>query len=206
MLAFQRIFLDLGNVLFYLKTDLIWNRLITHCSHNREELAGRFYQSGLSVLYETGAISTDTFFNKVRELLGYQGSDDELRSDWNSLLEPIPDNLLFARELSDRYPVGIISNTNDCHQRYMETTGGFCDFTDLRIYSHEVGFLKPRLEIYQHALALARLAPHYCLFIDDREENVQAAQSLGMQAFTFPAGGSLRDFFASTIFSEFTVK
>src|SRR6266498_2560402 len=48
------------------------------------------------------------------------------------------------------------------------------------VISSEVGMRKPEERIYTHALAQLGLSPGQCVFIDDLEANVAAAQELGM--------------------------
>jgi putative hydrolase of the HAD superfamily len=56
----------------------------------------------------------------------------------------------------------------------------FTDLFDAVVISSEVGMRKPEQRIFLHALAKLGLAPQQCVFIDDIEANVAAAQALGM--------------------------
>ncbi|GLU49692.1 HAD family hydrolase [Nocardiopsis ansamitocini] len=56
----------------------------------------------------------------------------------------------------------------------------FADTFDAVVISGEVGMRKPEPEIFAHALELVGLPPEECVFIDDIEHNVTAAQELGM--------------------------
>jgi putative hydrolase of the HAD superfamily len=51
---------------------------------------------------------------------------------------------------------------------------------DVVVISGEVGMRKPEERIFQHAAGLLGLAPGECIFIDDAEANVAAAEALGM--------------------------
>ncbi len=48
------------------------------------------------------------------------------------------------------------------------------------VISAEVGMRKPEERIFRHAADLIGLAPGECVFIDDMEANVQAAEAMGM--------------------------
>jgi putative hydrolase of the HAD superfamily len=48
------------------------------------------------------------------------------------------------------------------------------------VISAEVGMRKPEERIFRHAADLIGLAPGECVFIDDMEANVRAAEALGM--------------------------
>jgi putative hydrolase of the HAD superfamily len=51
---------------------------------------------------------------------------------------------------------------------------------DAVVISAEVGMRKPEERIFRHATGLLGLDPAECVFIDDIEANVQAAEALGM--------------------------
>ena len=48
--------------------------------------------------------------------------------------------------------------------------------------SYEIGHLKPDAKAFQHAIDDLNCPPEQILFLDDREENIEAARNLGMGA------------------------
>jgi putative hydrolase of the HAD superfamily len=63
---------------------------------------------------------------------------------------------------------------------------------DVVVISGEVGMRKPEERIFRHAAGLLGLEPAECVFIDDIEVNVTAAEALGMTAI-------LHDYPAATL-------
>lgn len=57
----------------------------------------------------------------------------------------------------------------------------FAGLFDAVVISSEVGMRKPDEAIFRHAVDLLGLAPGECVFIDDIEHNVRAAEVLGLQ-------------------------
>jgi putative hydrolase of the HAD superfamily len=55
-----------------------------------------------------------------------------------------------------------------------------------------VGILKPARRIYEVALAMSQAEPGSSVFIDDREQNLEPARSLGMQTIRFTDARRLR--------------
>ena len=53
---------------------------------------------------------------------------------------------------------------------------------DVVVISAEVAMRKPEERIFRHTAALLGLEPHECVFIDDVEANVTAAQEVGLAA------------------------
>jgi putative hydrolase of the HAD superfamily len=61
-----------------------------------------------------------------------------------------------------------------------------------RIFSGNVGMIKPEPGIYALALEAMGAAPQDVTFIDDRLENVLAARAAGLRATLFTSPGQLR--------------
>ncbi len=82
---------------------------------------------------------------------------------------------LFRRLHADGVPTGLLSNS----------WGGsypaelFPDMFDVVVISSEVGMRKPEARIFLHAAGLLGLEPQDCIFIDDIQANIAAAEQLG---------------------------
>jgi len=59
---------------------------------------------------------------------------------------------------------------------------------DVVVVSYELGHAKPDREIYEATLSRIGVLPHDALFVDDRSENITAAEELGLQTFHFTGG------------------
>lgn len=83
---------------------------------------------------------------------------------------------LFRRLHADGVPTGLLSNSwggND-YPREM-----FPDMFDAVVISGEVGMRKPEPRIFRHAAGLLELDPQECVFIDDIQANIAAAEEAG---------------------------
>ena len=58
------------------------------------------------------------------------------------------------------------------------------DDLDGRLVSYEVHQVKPDRDIYETLLKRYDLDPKECLFLDDRKENTDTAESLGIKSVT----------------------
>ncbi len=61
----------------------------------------------------------------------------------------------------------------------------FLEQVDGKVVSGFVKMVKPNADIYEHLLGEYGLCAEECVFIDDREENVEAARALGMKGIVF---------------------
>ena len=65
-------------------------------------------------------------------------------------------------------------------------------FLEWTFVSCKTGFRKPDASAYTAALEQLGVPPERCLFVDDRQENVNAAQALGLDAVRFRDAAALR--------------
>jgi putative hydrolase of the HAD superfamily len=68
---------------------------------------------------------------------------------------------------------------------------GLTDLADHVVNSARIGLVKPDPRIYRLAASLAGARPDRCLFVDDSEENLDAAAALGMRPVHFRGAADL---------------
>jgi putative hydrolase of the HAD superfamily len=66
------------------------------------------------------------------------------------------------------------------------------DEFQVKIWSCELGMVKPDLRIYRACLDALGCCAEQTLFFDDRANNVEAARGLGMEAHIFESVGQAR--------------
>ncbi|MGH3300096.1 MAG: HAD family hydrolase [Streptosporangiaceae bacterium] len=82
---------------------------------------------------------------------------------------------LFRRLRAAGVPTGVLSNSwGGGYPREL-----FPELFDAVVISSEVGMRKPELRIFRHAAQLLGLHPAECVFIDDIDANVAAAERVG---------------------------
>ncbi len=139
--------------------------------------------------YEQGKISSAEIISAYTTAFPQLSSSDFIEG-WNSILKDFPQKRLdFLKQLkkSNKYNLFLLSNTNDIHINYVKDTFAFYDTFkscfDRFYLSYEIGFRKPNKDIYTFVLNDSRLKPEETLFIDDSEENIISANSLGIQTW-----------------------
>lgn len=133
--------------------------------------------------FETGKIQEAEFFEKAIIDLNIKLNPQEFRKiylEWVVGEYPQANNLVL--QLKKKYRVGCLSNTNPAHIQRLTEMGELLENLDDRFYSHELGHMKPKDESYLSVIEQIDLPPKSILFIDDSEDNVNAARSLGMRA------------------------
>ena len=130
----------------------------------------------------TGQVSERQVWQAVGAQLGLDEARSlELQRDfWAS--EKLDITMVrFVQSLRPRYQVGILSNAWSDARAFHNAKFEMNTWADVQVYSAEVGLLKPDPRIYRIVLDQLALPAAACVFVDDRPENVQAAQALGMK-------------------------
>ena len=90
-----------------------------------------------------------------------------------------------VKRLQGRYPLYLLSNTNDIHLNYFTAQYPvFASFSDA-VYSHRVGCMKPERTIYEIAARQFGVEPGETVFIDDLPANIAAARAFGFHAIQY---------------------
>lgn len=92
--------------------------------------------------------------------------------------------LLLIKQLSKKYPLGVISNTLKEHTA-VNRKRNFFKYFDVVLLSHDVGLRKPQKEIFQLASKRLHIPLSSILFIDDELRWVKAARKAGLQSIQF---------------------
>jgi len=187
----KAIIFDLGNVLIDLHYERAANRLAELSGLGVAELNQLLVSSEVLKIFEVGGVSESDFRKEVCGLLKIQLGDEEFDQIWNSLLGDISAiRLVRLAELKKSYSTFVLSNTNSIHLKSFDKNlqnahgiEGIHTLVDKAYYSHEVRMRKPNADIYQFVLEEQNLTPEEVLFIDDRRDNIEAADALGIRTF-----------------------
>jgi FMN phosphatase YigB (HAD superfamily) len=118
------------------------------------------------------------------------GPQQNITAAWNSMLLDIPnERIMLIKELSKKYNLFLLSNTNEIHYDFIEDyyRSQFEDvsFSSLfsKVYlSYQIGYRKPNREIFEEVIKDAKINSSTTLFIDDSLEHVQTAKAMGIKA------------------------
>ncbi|MFN4763895.1 HAD family hydrolase [Gillisia sp. Q332] len=151
---------------------------------------------------EKGLISSEDFLNSYKKEFGLDQND--IVNSWNSILIDFPEyRFNFIKKLSEekKYQLILLSNTNEIHIEWIIKNvpffGKFRNCFDAFYLSHEINLRKPDSNIYEFVLKMHNLSPENCLFIDDTQENTEAASAMGIQTWNLnPAGEDIINLFS----------
>lgn len=141
--------------------------------------------------YDAGLISGPEYWKRVSEK-GQCGVDDKTvqelididNKSWAHENEPMS---TFAREIRESgIRTALLSNMPPDFRDFLPIGVRWLPPFDHRTLSCELGVTKPHERIYEHCLnGLRTIAADHVVFIDDREDNIQAAQAAGWRVIHF---------------------
>ena len=98
----------------------------------------------------------------------------------DDVVDMFPDADKWLKSLKDRgYHVYLLSNYPRRLVALHTPRFHFLPYTDGRVVSYECHITKPDERIYQRLSSKYNLIPEECIFLDDRQANLDAAEKLG---------------------------
>lgn len=181
---------DLGGVLVNLDKPRCVANFEKIGIHVMEDLLSLTHQRGFIMDFELGLISDAEFRNKLRSYSEIKPTDEQINQAWNSFLVDIPnEKLALLKKLKGKFKILMLSNTNVLSFNYTVDTmfqangNKLEDYFDKCYLSYELHKAKPSSEIFEYLLQDAGVKAENCLFIDDGESNIKAAESLGFKTY-----------------------
>jgi epoxide hydrolase-like predicted phosphatase len=132
---------------------------------------------------KTGGLSEAQYRQRYAAVLGLSGAQvEEFIADmWDWYCGELDHELTrYAASLRPRFATAIVSNSADGARREEQTRYGFAGLFGTIIYSHEVGLAKPDQRIYALLCNQLGVPPDEVVFVDDLQENVDAAIEFGI--------------------------
>ena len=137
---------------------------------------------------------------RLHVAMGFALESDELAEIVRGLIIPAMEELatvddeakdMLAQLARPELKLGLVSNTpfpGFAIDAYLDGKG-LLDHFPIRVYSSEVGFLKPQPQIFQHALDQVGVPAQRVLFVGDRIDNdIRGAARVGMKTMLFTHG------------------
>ena len=185
---------DIGRVIVGVDVSRAMQGLSNSIPLSPKEIWSAIEKDPRFVDLQDGRISARDWHLHIVRRLGGNLTYDQFIQAWNAALLPEtlqPDSLWAG--LAKKYRLSLLSNTDPIHVAHMESTFAFFKYFPVRIYSCVVGSSKPNPVIYQDALRATKVKANEAVYIDDLEENVAAAKSLGMIGVHCADPSTLRD-------------
>lgn len=155
-----------------------WNNSLVALNHN----------------YEIGKITEKDFLTEFQKQIPKVESNT-IKKAWNSILADFPEyRLTFLEELTSKYKLFLLSNTDFTHIEEVKRKVGsefhdrFINCFEKVYYSFDMGMRKPDASIYKYLIEKHNLNTQNTLFVDDRKVNTDAAKNIGLSVWNLQVG------------------
>ncbi|KAI2910665.1 hypothetical protein CBS147343_9864 [Aspergillus niger] len=179
MASYKAVIFDMGDVLF------TWNpQADTQVTH---ETLAHIVQSTTWNRYERGLLSAEQCYGQFSSDFAIPPSDlaETFKQTTGSLKPDSTMTMLLHRLKAQGYRLYMMTNIPQLDFDLLRNTEYVWHLFDRIFASGYVGMRKPDLEFYQWVLNVTGLTAAEGIFVDDKEENVAAAERVGMLAIHF---------------------
>ena len=140
--------------------------------------------------YDRGALSAARYWETMARDLGKVVDAEVLRAlidaDTAVWTRPNVEMMEWSARLNRAgIKTGILSNIGDAMELGVRGRFPALDEFTHHTFSHRLGIAKPDAAIYRHAVEGLGVPAGEILFVDDREENIEAARAAGMVAVQY---------------------
>ncbi|MER5302648.1 HAD-IA family hydrolase [Streptomyces lasiicapitis] len=145
--------------------------------------------------YDAGRHTASVYWTEVLSTLSCPADADaieELRLTDIDSWSRVDDRMVtYVQSLRDRAEVALLSNIPADHADVFLAAHPWLHSLDHVAFSGKIKAAKPDPAAFQHCVIALQAAPADFLFVDDREENVRAAQTAGMNGHIFTGQNEL---------------
>lgn len=190
---------DLGNTLIRFDHNISARKIANLCRLDSKKVYDTFFDSGMTRAFEKGAISPREFYRQATNFLGVKLPFKDFVGIWNDIFWEDAEACKIARELKKSYRLFLLSNVNRLHFEHIQKKFDIINIFDEVILSFLVGAIKPDRAIFDDVIRRAGGDRKKILYIDDREDLIKEAQSLGIDSIKFENADKLRESLAARI-------
>lgn len=183
----KNVILDIGDVL----ADFRWKDLMEDLGFSeaaKKSLEENMVKSPLWHEMDRGTLEGEDVIKVFQEANPeYQKEVAEFFGNVNALVEPFDYAVSFIKELKEKgYKVYLLSNyPSFAFSMHAKEKFTFLPYVDGKVISGFIKMVKPERDIYEYLLSQYDLLAEECVFLDDRQENVEGAKEVGMKGIVF---------------------
>ncbi len=141
-----------------------------------------------------GAQSSFTYWKPYLEKWGVNLDEKGLYDYWFGAEKPSEEMKQIAKDLKAKgIKVFLLSNNFKERAEYYGHYPWMSEVVDKAYYSWQTGFVKPDPQAWLSLLQENNLQPEECIYFDDQEKNVKAAEDLGIKAHLFKDPSTVKE-------------
>lgn len=184
---------DLGGVIFKFDHMLSCKRLSKISGIPVQNIYENIFKSEIGNHYDEGKITSNEFYIAVNNFLKTNLSINEFNNIWSDIFKENLGVSILIRELKNKnYKLYLLSNTNEMHFNFIKNKFEIINIFDDYILSYKIGYRKPNIKIFNILLEKTGFEASQHIYIDDLENFVNIARSIGMIGIVFTSSVKLK--------------
>ncbi|HLD57617.1 MAG TPA: HAD family phosphatase [archaeon] len=176
---------DLGNVITPFDWSVFCKSFSKYCNLSEQEIKKLVVDSNMKDDYERGKITSKEFWKQVKKMTKSDISYRKFCYIWSNIFTINRPLVELLNKLRKRYPLFLLSNTNEVHFRSLSKRVKVLSHFKGFILSYETGLVKPDLRIFREAVRSTGCKPAECVYIDDIKEYTDTACKLGLKGLRY---------------------
>ena len=193
----KNIIFDMGKVLIEFDPEYYLDKEKVFDKNDRDLLLKDIFYSPYWLQMDEGSLDETEMFEKIKDIIPERlhGVSEALLFHWHDPLIPIEGMDDLVMTLKEKgYGIYLLSNASVQQKEYWPRYKSSKNFDGVVVSAFE-RCIKPDPAIYHILLDRYHLKAEECIFIDDRQINVDTADNIGMKGHLFIDTEELKIFF-----------
>jgi epoxide hydrolase-like predicted phosphatase len=184
---------DLDGVFFTTESFKNFKKNLPKTVQDEDKINYVLYKSDEMFKFKTGKITEKEFWDYAKKELGISIDLGDVTSGLDNIYSVFRDSYNINNKVVDYvnkvkeagYKTCVCSNNFPTRIKALDDEWGFLDCFDVKVFSYEVGYMKPAKEIFQVLIDKADVLPNKIVYSDDDESKMQGAAELGINTFLY---------------------
>jgi putative hydrolase of the HAD superfamily len=191
----RAIVFDYGGVLTLPPTDQDWQVLAEIVGAPLATFDEEYWRNRNE--YDMARFDSDTYWRNVARAYGRELTAEDVRKlisiDNQQWGRANANSIALVRAAKTAgLKIAVLSNIQRDMVLFVRKHHAWFSEFDVQVFSCELGIAKPEPESFVHTVKLLGVTPGECLFVDDRQANIDGAEQVGMKVMLFDSSDSYR--------------
>lgn len=156
--------------------------------NRKREMNHRFFE------LMRGNLKEEQYWEELLKGMNWTITIEDLKMTIREYLnQPVEGTMEMIKALKGKYQLILLSDHVREWMEYIEKNNQDIKLFDKKIFSYEIGCVKPDEETFGKVLEKAKILAEETLFIDDHEINIKRAKEVGIQGIVFKNAKQLKE-------------
>lgn len=140
-----------------------------------------------------GNLKEEDYWNELLKGMNWDITIEDLKNTAREHLnQPVEGTMEIIEQLKGKYQLILLSDHVKEWMQYIEQINHDIDLFDKKIFSYEIGSVKPDKQTFKTVLNRAQIIADETLFVDDHEINIKRAEEEGIHGIIFKNAEQLK--------------